>query len=230
MKGSFWDEGHVVDDFGRCYYLYGAEKRLCQNYFPEGGLILDLGCGAGRTTLLLHEAGYNVIGADLSFRMVSHMKRRFPYLRAMTANAATLPFADEVFDGILFSYNGLSLVYPEEDRDHTISEVYRVLKPGGSFIFSSHNKIGIVLNLRDRGFRTIPERWFALRKLFRTGYVYEKGIKSQVYYSSVRDLIREMEPYGFQWQQTLDRHGRFGLKFSRWFDPWPYHCFKKAGS
>lgn len=230
MSESFWDESHTVEEFGRSYYLHGAEQVFCRKYFPRGGLVLDLGCGAGRTTLLLHEAGYRIVGVDLSFRMASHIKCRFPYLRSMTANAAELPFASDVFDGVLFSYNGISFVYPKETRNCAISEIQRVLKPGGSFIFSAHNKIGIVLNLRDRGFRTIPERWFTLRNLFGKGYAYEKGIKSQVYYSSVRDLIKEMESHGFQWQQTLDRHGRFGLAFARWFDPWPYHCFRKAGS
>lgn len=228
MDKSFWDEHRTVEEFGRSYYLHGAEEVLCRNYFPRHGLVLDLGCGAGRTTLMLHEAGYNVIPTDLSFRMVSCMKRRFPYLRAVAANASTLPFPDEAFDGVLFSYNGLAFVYPENERAQAISEIYRVLKPGGSFIFSSHNKIGIVLNLRDRGFRTIRERWFALRNIFANGYVYEDAIKSQVYYSCVRELIREMESYGFQHHLTLDRHGRFGMAFARWFDPWPYHCFKKA--
>jgi len=227
MSCSFWDEEHVVDDFGQAYYFYGAERRLCQECFPKEGLILDLGCGAGRTTLLLHEGGYNVTGVDLSFRMVSHMKRRFPYLRTITANAAALPFASDMFDGVLFSYNGLSLVYPMKDRGRAISEIHRVLKPNGNFVFSSHNKTGIILNSRDRGWRTIPERWFALRHLFVKGYVYEEGIKSQVYYSNVNDLVLELERYGFRRETTYDRNGRFGIRFARWFDPWPYHCFSK---
>lgn len=227
MKSLFWDEQHIVDDFGRCYYLYGAEKKLCQHYFPDGGLILDLGCGAGRTTVPLHEAGYKVVGADLSFRMLTFMKRRFPYLNAVHADAAALPFASRKFDGVLFSYNGLSFLHPIDARHRAIAEIFRVLKTGGSFVLSAHNKTGIALNLRDRGLRTIPERWLAVRNMLVTGYVYEKKIKSQVYYSSVMRLIAELEGHGFQWEETMDRHGRFGLGFARRFDPWPYHCFRK---
>ncbi|WP_287963036.1 class I SAM-dependent methyltransferase [Alcanivorax sp.] len=227
MNRSFWDEEQVVDAFGQSYYFYGAERRLCQEYFTQGGMILDLGCGAGRTTLLLHEGDYNVIGVDLSLRMLSHMKRRFPYIRAIAANAAALPFDSEVFDGVLFSYNGLSLVYPMEARQRAIAEIHRVLKPNGKFIFSAHNKIGIILNTRDRSRRTIPERWFALRHLFVKGYVYEKGIKSHVYYSNVKDLVSELERHGFLREATYDRNGRFGIRFAQWFDPWPYYCFSK---
>ena len=47
-------------------------------------------------------------------------------------------FADESFDFVLFSYNGLDCV-GHADRLQVLAEVHRVVRPGGVFMFSSHN-------------------------------------------------------------------------------------------
>ncbi len=229
MRKSPWNDPETIDVYGKCYFLHGAEKKLCQKYFPEGAFVLDLGCGTGRTTLPLHEMGFRVIGADISVPMLRHMKRRFPYLPGVAANACQLPFPSNAFDGVLFSYNGLSLIYPEQMRLRAIEEMRRVLKSNGTLILSCHNTPGIVLNLLDRSWRTLPERWRALRYWWSSGYVYERRINLHVLYRSAADLIDELEEHGFSWLETLDRHGRYGIDFARWFDPWPYHCFRKRG-
>ncbi|RME57933.1 class I SAM-dependent methyltransferase [Candidatus Parcubacteria bacterium] len=227
--GMIWKRKDVVADFGHIYQLWGAEEGMCEEFFSKSGLILDLGCGAGRTTLPLYERGYRVIGADLSEPMVRLMRRRFPYLPAVRADASALPFPDACFQGVLFSYNGSSMIVPAELRKRAFEEVFRVLKPNGYFVMSAHNVPGIVFNLRDRSLRTITERLFALRHFRAHGrYVFEKRLGCQVYYCHMDDIRRELESLGFQWCATYDRHGRFGEKFCRWFDPWPYHCFQKV--
>lgn len=228
LTPSFWERKETIEDFGRSYFLYPGEANLCRRWFSAGGRILDLGCGTGRTTLILHEAQLNVIGIDLSIGMVSRMKRRFPYLQSMAADATALPFADASFDGVLFSYNGLSFIYPMERRKAALSEIHRVLKTGGHFIFSAHNAPGIVFNLRDRSLRTLSERFFTLPRMFRTGYVYEQKIASTVYYGTVDQTIQELQDAGFSWVETTDRNGRFGRAIASWIDPWPYHCFRRG--
>ena len=49
-----------------CEYL----KSLLQEYDIRDGLILDLGCGTGKMTRLLTEAGYDMIGVDNSEEML----------------------------------------------------------------------------------------------------------------------------------------------------------------
>lgn len=226
-----WERKDVVEAFGSIYRLWGAEARMASEFFPKNGLILDLGCGAGRTTLPLYEKGFRVIGVDKSEPMVRLMRRRFSFIPAVCADASMLPFPDNCFDGVLFSYNGISFITPLAARKRAIKEIFRVLRPGGHFVLSAHNVRGIVLNLRDRELRTIPERMFALRHICAHGrYVFEKRLGCEVYYCHMDDLRNELETIGFRWRVTYDRYGRFGEKFARWFDPWPYHCFQKPAN
>src|SRR5207249_2116384 len=51
--------------------LWKCEKAFFTKQLSPVGRILDLGCGAGRTTFGLYEAGYrNILGADLSAVMI----------------------------------------------------------------------------------------------------------------------------------------------------------------
>jgi len=223
-----YDEQGVVEEYARCYYLYPAEKQLIQSYTPKEGVILDLGCGAGRTTILLHEMGFKVTAVDYSQPMVQQMKRRFPYLDSVVADAASLPFADRSFDTVFFSFNGLDMLYPKELRLKAIQAIAQTLKVGGHFILSSHNPRGMVGNIFDRSIRSIVSRLRFLSKLSYTGYIQEGthgGL--QPYYSPIESLITEMESCGLEWLETTDHTARLGLKMCNWLDPWPYHVFRR---
>lgn len=219
----------VVEEYGRCYYLYPAEKALVQRYVPLQATVLDLGCGAGRTTIILHEMGYRVIGADYSIPMVRHMFRRFPYLTGIVADASMLPFRPESFDAVLFSFNGIDSLYPLEQRQQALRSIFRVLRPGGHFIFSSHNPRGMVGNAFDRRLRSISERLRYLMRLGMDGYV-EEGTHGGLYlhYSPLKSLKAELEACGFEWVETRDRNLRLDPKWISWLDPWPYHVFAKG--
>ncbi len=122
--------------------LWPSEEYLLSAFWPEGGHILDLGCGAGRTTIPLAQQNYWVIGVDLSLPMVRRAQAQARQWRLnshwATADATDLPFAPGSFDGVLFSYNGIELVPGIAGKRSVINEVYRVLKPGGHFIFTTH--------------------------------------------------------------------------------------------
>ena len=132
----------VVDKYA-IVGLWPSEDRLITTYWPTGGRILDLGCGAGRTTLPLIKHDYWVTGADLALPMV---RRARAQARQMGLSApwavldgTALPFGDNCFDGALFSYNGIELVPGGiAGKRRVIEEVWRVLKPGGHFIFTTH--------------------------------------------------------------------------------------------
>ncbi|MDA0709106.1 MAG: class I SAM-dependent methyltransferase [bacterium] len=132
----------VVDKYA-VVGLWPSEEEMIYQFFPPGGNILDLGCGAGRTTLPLAQNEYSVVGADLSLPMVKRARSQAKYWRVPVTwsvlDATDLPFADASFDGVLFSYNGIELVPGgRAGKQRVLSEVLRILKPGGHFIFTTH--------------------------------------------------------------------------------------------
>lgn len=116
------------------------EQVVLTRYFPtDGGSVLDLGCGAGRTTVALERMGFDVVGIDLTKSLVQRAQALFPNVELLASNATTLPFEDETFDAAFFSYYGIDYIVPEENRYRALREIRRVLRPNGTFIFNSHN-------------------------------------------------------------------------------------------
>jgi len=122
--------------------LWPSEREMIQRFWHPGGRILDLGCGAGRTTVPLRQAGYQVVGVDIAQPMVSqaklfaeNMDLDFPMA---VGDATDLPLDTNCLDGILFSYNGIELIPKQSGKISALREAYRVLKPGGTLIFTTH--------------------------------------------------------------------------------------------
>jgi len=131
----------VVDKYA-VVGLWPSEDELLTTYMPPGCRLLDLGCGAGRTTLPLARQSYLITGADLSFPMVQKGRDQAQYWRLPATwsvlDATDLPFRNRTFDGALFSYNGIELIPGIEGKRQMLQEVWRVLEPGGHLIFTTH--------------------------------------------------------------------------------------------
>jgi len=125
--------------------LRPVEAALIEAFFPAPpARVLDLGCGAGRTTGALAELGYRVVGIDLAESLLANARRRYPMLDFRQMDATALAFDDATFDAAIFSFNGLDVIYPEASRLRSLVETSRVLRVGGAYICSSHNLIGAI--------------------------------------------------------------------------------------
>jgi SAM-dependent methyltransferase len=108
----------------------------------QGRPILDIGVGAGRTTALLRPLGSDYLGIDYTAEMVAACRATYPGVRFEHMDARNLQQLPAGHFGlVMFSFNGIDSVAPE-DRSMILREVYRVLRPGGLFIVSSHNRNG----------------------------------------------------------------------------------------
>jgi len=128
--------------------LWNCERTLFTRHLPAEGRILDLGCGAGRTTFGLHDGGYRrIIGADLSAELIRqarlHARRRRLSIRFRVADACQLPFRARSFEGCLFSFNGLMTIPRLARRVAALREVRRVLVPRGRFVFTTHERLDL---------------------------------------------------------------------------------------
>jgi len=100
--------------------------------------ILDIGIGGGRTVQALCDISRDYIGIDYVVEMVDECKRKFPDVRLEQGDARKLDFADNSFHVVMFSMNGISMV-DHDGRIEILNEVFRVLSPGGAFLFSTYN-------------------------------------------------------------------------------------------
>ncbi|MCC5605603.1 class I SAM-dependent methyltransferase [Nostoc sp. CHAB 5834] len=93
--------------------------------------VLDLCCGSGQTTEFLVKLSQNVTGLDASPKSLQRARQNVPLAVYLEAFAEEMPFADNLFD-VVHTSVALHEMQPEQLRK-IISEVYRVLKPGGVF-------------------------------------------------------------------------------------------------
>ena len=124
--------------------FWESEKILIEKYFKPNTSILDLGCGSGRTTIPFYRAGHSVIGVDITPEMIevalSVSKAKNLKIDYRIGDATQLEFSDNTFDGAIFANNGWAQIPGMANRQKALNETYRVLKPGGIFIFTSHKK------------------------------------------------------------------------------------------
>ena len=95
--------------------------------FAAGQGVLDLGCGVGIATRLLHARGCVAFGVDRAPQRLALARRTEPGLLLVAGDGRRLPFAEECFDGIVaecvFSLIGYAASH--------FAECARVLRPGG---------------------------------------------------------------------------------------------------
>lgn len=102
-----------------------------------GKKVLELGCGAGNLASWLKTKDVHVIASDISQTAVEHARQLHPDIEFRVHPAQDLPYEDHTFD-IVMSFDVLEHL---PDVDQHLSEVRRVLKPGGSYLLQTPNKL-----------------------------------------------------------------------------------------
>jgi len=109
-------------------------RALVSSVAPESGQrVLDVATGTGMVAAeLLARADCSVVGVDQSPEMLAGARARFAAvedsrIELVEAQAEALPFADESFDGLTFTY----LLRYVDDPQATLCELARVMRPGG---------------------------------------------------------------------------------------------------
>ncbi|GAA0570190.1 class I SAM-dependent methyltransferase [Actinomadura livida] len=95
---------------------------------------VDVGCGPGHLTAMLHDLGLDAFGLDLSPGMVDHARRAHPALRFDEARMEALPVEDGTLGGVLAHYSMIHT--PSEELPALLAEQVRVLAPGGLLLVS----------------------------------------------------------------------------------------------
>jgi SAM-dependent methyltransferase len=122
IMGANWDRDLTPED---------EDDYLRAHLRQVQGLVLDLGCGAGRwTRTIVQQAGVSrVVGLDLSVAMIELIRRQLPQLCVVRGTALQLPFATGSLGAVNCS-NALQLL---PDPRAVVHEAARCLRPGGVF-------------------------------------------------------------------------------------------------
>ncbi|GAI63355.1 unnamed protein product, partial [marine sediment metagenome] len=147
IRKSFSTE-KTVSDYAKAVMeisLWESEKIMIEKYFNPESRILDIGCGAGRTTIGLYKLGFHLVeGLDLSEAMIVQARtisKELNYNIAFSVgNAVCLDYNDETFNAALFSFNGIMQIPGRENRIKVLKEIKRILKPKGYFLFTTHDR------------------------------------------------------------------------------------------
>ncbi len=241
-----YERDDVVAHYASQDKLQEPENYLFERYLKPGMAILDMGVGGGRTTDYLSRIAGHYVGADYAQGMVDVCKARFPNLTFVQCDAADMgQFADESFDSIVFSFNGIDVLPNDAARRACLAETGRVLKAGGVFILSSHNA-RLVLNWPDtRGTGAVRAVWRTLRAVMTSAITVLRRLISGVFlrgegyendpihggmthYVSTSSAIKaQLRNAGFEMIEA--RPCKTVLVRPAIFSPWIYYAARRKG-
>ena len=155
----------AYDDPGRGGKLVRGRMTVAIELLGEpAGLVLDAGMGGGRLCVELDRLGWTVEGCDASFAMVEMARRRLPgrTQHLVRGRIEALPFSDRIFDAAA----ALGVVEYSIEVEGALRELARVVRPGGTCVFSFPN------------FRGLPSLW-----------------RRRVLYPVIR-IVKRLAPFG----------------------------------
>jgi SAM-dependent methyltransferase len=213
---EFWERAACGEEL----YLYDAgrqayHEQACRRYELEpyieqfarfqstqGQRVLEIGVGLGADHQRFAEAGAILCGIDLTERAVVHARRRLEHCGLASelkqGDAENLSFDDESFD-LVYSWG---VIHHSPNTSRAVSEIYRVLKPGGTaklMIYHKWSLVGYMLWVRYALLRLRP--WLSLADIY-ARYLESPGTKAY----SVSRARRLFGAFGDVEIQTLLTH------------------------
>ncbi|MFF2910747.1 class I SAM-dependent methyltransferase [Paenibacillus sp. NPDC057934] len=123
---DYWNDASEKKEFTTPFQAKEFAK-----YIDKKKVVLDVGCGYGRTLEELYQLGYaNLIGIDFSEGMINRGQSQFPHLDLRVKETDQLNFPDESVDAVIL-FAVLTCIKTNEEQQILIDEINRVLKPNG---------------------------------------------------------------------------------------------------
>lgn len=118
----------LAPHYDRVIRFQRLEKMLNLLSLPAPGRLLDAGGGTGRVAEHLRPHVDEIVVADISTGMLAQARAKS--LNAACVESERLPFAESTFDRVLM----VDALHHVIHQAQTVSELYRVLKPGGRLV------------------------------------------------------------------------------------------------
>jgi ubiquinone/menaquinone biosynthesis C-methylase UbiE len=150
-------------------------------YIPLNEIVCDIGCGPGEIANYLYNKNLNVIGIDISEKMINEAKRLNPNIEFKIDNMFNLNMSNDYLFGICSFYAIVNFQY--KDIKKIIKEYYRVIKRNGILFITFH----------------IDEKKIHVDNFFKTG----KSL--DFYYFDENKIIKIIKETGFEIIEALVR-------------------------
>ncbi len=140
IQKEYWDGVAKDKEFSTPFQAEEFAK-----YITKDSMILDVGCGYGRTLDQLYTMGYsNLHGIDFSVNMIERGKKQFPHLDLQVQKSSKIECEDNSVDAIIL-FAVLTCIINNDEQIALIEEIRRVLKPNGilyinDFLLNTDNR------------------------------------------------------------------------------------------
>ncbi len=135
----------------------------------EPPVVIDLGCGTGRSIFPLAQSGWKAMGVDLSQHMLDEAARKADSLRLgdqiswLQSNIVELDrLENNSADLVLCMYSSIGMIQGTKNRQQLFDHVRRILRPQGRFVVHAHNR-GTWLRI-PHGLRMTVGGWWRARR------------------------------------------------------------------
>lgn len=125
-----------------CFYeLYDKplDKKLYDLFYERvvnRGMVIEVGCGPGEISNYLRMKGLEIIGLDISDKMIEIAKQLNPFIDFRVGDVFNLNFDNNLLAGVVAPYLIVNFQY--EDLTMAFKEINRVLMKNGIFLLSFH--------------------------------------------------------------------------------------------
>jgi ubiquinone/menaquinone biosynthesis C-methylase UbiE len=128
-QAEYWNKVAKEKEF-----TTSLDLNIFSELINKNSLLIDYGCGYGRTLNELSSFGYkNLIGFDYSSKMIERGKKEYPDLDLRVSKDNKIDCPSNSVD-IVFLFAVLTCIIDNETQKELIKEIKRVLKPNG-FIY-----------------------------------------------------------------------------------------------
>jgi 2-polyprenyl-3-methyl-5-hydroxy-6-metoxy-1,4-benzoquinol methylase len=169
-------------DEERLWPAFEDMVRKFKNMMPPKR-ILDIGCAKGFLVSALRMVGYNAMGIDISEYAVGQANDYVkPFLQTAELGKEDLPYDNNSFD-VIICMGTLEYV---PDQDFAVSEINRILKPGGTLLITTLESAPA--NDRYRVYAKARSYWDAVFNA--NGYTFCHDLARKVFTVYVRQIVK----------------------------------------